>query len=102
MPILTRCRITALVMRGALVPTRPISAIPARPDSGSLTVLPESILYCLADLGRSVDPDGRLALFFPGCLAFAAPAVLFRLKREGYSNCRATATSEGLLVEATR
>ena len=102
MPVLTRCRITVLVIRGALVPTRAGSAIPAPPVSGCLTVSPESILSCLADLGRSVDPGGRLALFFPGCLAFAAPAVLFRLKREGYSNCRATATAEGLLVEATR
>lgn len=45
---------------------------------------------------------GRLALFFPDCAAAAAPFVMFRLKREGFSGCRASATREGLLVDALR
>ena len=45
---------------------------------------------------------GRGALFFPDCAAAAAPFVLFRLKREGYSGCRASAVREGLLVDALR
>ena len=45
---------------------------------------------------------GRVALFFPDCAAVAAPFVLFRLKREGYSGCHASATREGLLVDALR
>ncbi|HEX8961148.1 MAG TPA: hypothetical protein VF775_06220 [Geobacteraceae bacterium] len=107
MSILTRCYVTAIVIRAALVPRRPCSTTPAGPDaggafSGCRTAPPESIPCCLADLGRAVGAEGRLALFFPGCLVFAAPALLFRLKREGYSNGRATVTTEGLLVEATR
>jgi hypothetical protein len=55
-----------------------------------------------ADLSRSLGPDGRLSFRIPGCAAAAAPFVLFRLKRSGFSDCRATATKEGLLVEARR
>jgi hypothetical protein len=106
MSMLTRCYITALVMWGALVPSRSGGA--ARlPDTGAvppgyLPVPPQDASRCLADLGRAAGADGRLALFFPGCLAPAAPAILFRLKREGFSGCRVTATADGLLVDATR
>lgn len=62
----------------------------------------EKIAVYLAELDRAVGNDGKLALFFPGCTAVAAPVLLFRLKREGYSACRATATDEGLLVDASR
>jgi hypothetical protein len=48
------------------------------------------------------ESGGRLALFFPDCAAAAAPFVMFRLKREGFSGCRASATREGLLIDALR
>ena len=53
-------------------------------------------------LEGAVGSGGRGALFFSDCAAMAAPFVLFRLKRGGYSGCRATATREGLLVDALR
>lgn len=62
----------------------------------------EDIAVYLAELDRAVGNDGKLSLFFPGCTAVAAPFLLFRLKREGYSACRATATGDGLLVDARR
>ncbi|HEY6872996.1 MAG TPA: hypothetical protein VI298_09765 [Geobacteraceae bacterium] len=107
MSLLTRCYITALVIRGALVPFRSRADLPGVPGSegapaGYRPVPLAEIASYLADLGRTVNADGSLKLFFPGCLALAAPALLFRLKREGYSNCRATATTDGLLVDATR
>jgi hypothetical protein len=55
-----------------------------------------------ADLERVTGPDGKLLLRIPGCGAPAAPFVLFRLKRAGYSDCRAIATPDGLQVEAIR
>lgn len=101
--MLTRCYITALVIFRALVPSRPGQVPPgAAVPSGYCTVPPGEVGLCLGDLSRAVGKDGRLALFFPCCGAAAAPFVLFRLKRQGYSNCRATVTGDGMLVEGTR
>jgi hypothetical protein len=69
---------------------------------GYTPVPPEAIPLYLAGLNSAVRSDGNLALFFPGCAAVAAPFLLFRLKREGYSGCRAIATKDGLLVDARR
>jgi len=69
---------------------------------GYTPVPPEAISLYLAGLDSAVGGDGKLALFFPDCAALAAPFLLFRLKREGYSGCRAMATKGGLLVDATR
>lgn len=99
--------ITALVIFRSLVPSRAENFSPGPAETmagppGYLSIPPEEIARFLADLGRALGKEGKLAFFFPGCRALAAPFVLFRLKREGYSNCRAAATPEGLLVEATR
>ena len=51
---------------------------------------------------RPLDSRGELRLFFPGCLAIAAPFVLFRLKREGFSSCSVQASGEGLQVRGRR
>lgn len=51
---------------------------------------------------RPLNSQGELRLFFPGCLAIAAPFVLFRLKREGFSRCSVQASSEGLQVRGWR
>jgi hypothetical protein len=100
-----RFYITALVILRSLMPLRSghvPSGVAAVAASGYLPVPPEEISWYLANLGRVVGVDGKLALFFPGCRAPAAPFVLYRLKREGYSGCTATATPDGLLVKAAR
>lgn len=51
---------------------------------------------------RFLDPRGQFSIFFPGCLAIAAPFVLFRLKRKGYSRCSAQASQQGLHVRGRR
>jgi hypothetical protein len=51
---------------------------------------------------RFFDAQGRLFLFFPGCLAIGAPFVLFRMKREGFSNCSVQGSKEGLFVRGRR
>ena len=53
-------------------------------------------------MGRLLDSRGELRLFFPGCLAIAAPVILFRLKREGFSRCSVEASPQGLLVRGWR
>jgi hypothetical protein len=65
-------------------------------------VSPGDVSFAPADLERATGPDGTLTLRMPRCAAPAAPFVLFRLKRSGFSDCRAIATKEGLLVEARR
>ena len=62
----------------------------------------EEIGYYLADLHRGVDPDGGLALQFCGCFAVAAPFLLYRLKKSGFSGCRVSMNNEGLLLSAHR
>lgn len=53
-------------------------------------------------LGRLLDSRGELRLFFPRCLAIAAPVLLFRLKREGFSRCSVAVSDQGLLVRGRR
>ena len=54
------------------------------------------------ELQRFLDPAGELEVFFPGCLAIGAAFVLFRLKRQGFSNCSVRASEEGLQVRGRR
>ena len=53
-------------------------------------------------MGRLLNSRGELRLFFPNCLAIAAPVLLFRLKREGFSRCFVEASDRGLLVRGMR
>ncbi len=102
----SRFAITLLVIVRSLFPTSrraPLTGCSVRnAPAGYTQVPPEDIPLYLADFGRAAGNDGKLALFFPGCATLAAPFLLFRLKREGYSGCRAIATGDGLLIEAIR
>jgi hypothetical protein len=51
---------------------------------------------------RFLDEKGELRVIFAGCLGLAAPFVLFRLKRQGFSRCVVRVTEAGLYVEARR
>lgn len=51
---------------------------------------------------RLLNSQGELRLFFPDCLAIAAPVLLFRLKREGFSRCSVEASEQGLLLRGRR
>jgi len=53
-------------------------------------------------MGPLVNDRGEIRLCFPGCFALAAPALLFRLKREGFSACTVRTTDRGLLVQGRR
>ena len=102
-----RIYLTALVIGYALFPPSPGTAgynrkAATEPSSEDIAVRSDNVCFYLADLNRAINPQGELRLLFPGCLALAAPLLLFRLKREGFSNCRALMTAEGLLLCATR
>ena len=100
-----RLLITARVALYALLPPRKrTTPSPILITSSTLPteVSSQALRWALADLSQHVRTDGTLALFFPGCLAPAAPFLLFHLKRRGFSSCRATTAPGGLLLAATR
>jgi hypothetical protein len=109
MNMLRKLHVTALIMLYALFPPRnnngglsetAVDDSPSPP--GCMSVPAGHIPYYLADLNRTVNPRGEIHLFFPGCLPLAAPCLLFRLKREGYSRCRAIVSEGGLQLHAAR
>ena len=55
-----------------------------------------------AGMDRFLDDSGELRVFFPRCLPIAAPFLMFRLKREGFSRCTVRASDRGLYVQGRR
>ena len=99
--------ITLLVIFQAMFPCRsgsaPLEADDMlHPSDLPRTVPSAAVARYLGNLGEVARRDGGLALFFPGCRAPAAPFLLFRLKREGFSNCTAAAGADGLRLNADR
>lgn len=88
---------TLQLMLFALLPGQRGAALPV--EAGEETrCAPRQI----RGMRRFLDPLGELHVFFPGCLAIGAPFVLYRLKREGFSNCRVQASPQGLRVQGRR
>ena len=56
----------------------------------------------LLDPDISGFPVETVRLFFPDTYALAAPFLLFRMKRRGFSSSRVTLENGGLLLTATR
>jgi hypothetical protein len=102
-----RVYLSALVTGNALFPPCRESGEQHTADQPALqtphvALTREDISCYLRDFNRTADRQGEIKILFHGCLAFAAPALLFRLKRSGFSNCRVIMTKEGLLLCATR
>jgi len=99
--------LTAIIISYALFPPRPESVRDNSKSvdqfsSGFKEVRGNNIRFYMADLNRAIDGDGELKLLFPGCFVLAAPVLLYRLKRNGFSNGRVICTAQGLLLTATR
>ena len=82
----------------ALLPPQKSAAAP--PDDAELRRLAPREL--LGGMDRFLDGRGEFRVVFIGCLPVAAPFVLFRLKREGYSRCSARSSAEGLYLQGRR
>ncbi|QSV46518.1 hypothetical protein [Geobacter benzoatilyticus] len=103
-------RLFAIVAANALFPRTQTGGAPgwnaarqhAPGPQGFSPVEPGDIPGILADPSRAVNDDGVLALFFSGCPAAAAPFLLFRLKRMGYSRCCVQVVPGGLTLAARR
>jgi hypothetical protein len=99
--------LTLLVISYSIFPPSPENGrcnhrAASEPSSRDVAVRGDDIRFYLADLNRAINGEGELNLSFPGCFAWAAPFLLFRLKRNGFSNGRVVSTAEGLLLTATR
>lgn len=86
-------------------PERPAAARPGAVAAGHAG--PAGALRCTprqirGGMGRLLDSGGELRILFPRCLAIAAPVLLFRLKREGFSGCSVRVWDRGLLVRGRR
>ena len=68
----------------------------------SVAATTEEIKFFMGDLNRAVDRQGGLTLQFTDCLTIAAPFILFRLKRMGFSNSRVLIKGKGFMVTANR
>ena len=64
-----------------------------------LTISPQQSRACIGALSHC---NHSLNLLFSHAFSIAAPFLLFRLKRLGYSNCHVVVLSDGLLVSADR
>jgi hypothetical protein len=97
---------TAQLMLSALLP--PVAAKTAAPKATVCAPREVEGARCCAPgqirggRDRHLNSEGELRLFFPDCLAVAAPLVLFRLKREGFSRCSVKVSAQGLLVRGRR
>lgn len=103
---LRRLHATITLARYALSPPA-ISAnrserVPACNGTGPYTINPDEIAIALASIPCFADRDGSLSILFRDVSSLAAPFLLFRLKRTGFSACRVVQEERGLLMTARR
>jgi hypothetical protein len=80
---------------------RPATLKPSRPGF-YLTVSPDEIHSFFTDPGETYDSHKSITIFIPEVLPLTAPFLLFYLKRNGFSGCRAEVANGGLIVHASR
>ncbi|HEX9022946.1 MAG TPA: hypothetical protein VF799_03810 [Geobacteraceae bacterium] len=107
MNICRRSYFSLLVAANALFPPRPggsgdMGRGATAPSPEYLALTAADVRFYLADLDRALNRRQELRLHFPGCFALVAPFLLFRLKRWGFSNCRALKSAQGLFLAASR
>jgi len=78
------------------------TALSENNQSANLTHVSRTGSAIFPDPGCTAGADGTRSLFFPYGMPIAAPFILFRLKRSGFSGCRVTVTDGGLMVTASR
>lgn len=89
-------RTTILAIRLSIWPQKNDTLAPTSRRNASSTP------YLLNNLAGNLDNKGTLDVKIPGCHLLAAPFILFRLKREGFSDCQAIHENGGLTIRARR
>ena len=103
MRIIARLSVTLRLIRTSLFPADGIGIQVTRTSpSSSRALLPASLFVCCANPRQFADSTGEFDLFVPGAFMPAAPFVLFRLKRWGFSGCRVEVEGGGLRLVARR
>ena len=99
----TRLSLTLRLILLSLVPAvaHGLTLAPS-PIPDSSTMSPEELMFCLRNPERVAGLTEGRAFRVPGVFPQAAPFVLFRLKRWGFSGCRVTVHQDGLCIEARR
>jgi len=90
---------TLALMLFALLPTKEGAATVPRGADGVRRLEPRELR---GGMDRYLDEGGEFVVFFPGCRALAAPFVMFRLKRTGFSRCLVEEADGGLWVRGRR
>jgi len=65
-------------------------------------ILPGEIATVMAAFSAATTRDNRITIVFLAARSVAAPFLLFRLKRSGYSGCEVAVLPHGLLLTARR
>lgn len=100
---INKLRATLLLIKGALFPVNRNGACFSPAANGSRTYIsPEAFSSALAEINSLLRPDSTLELHFDGALFPAAPFILYRLKSDGFSDCRAAMTPHGILLTGRR
>lgn len=106
MDMAKRLRTTVTIIVHALFPSRNKARLAKHelchgaPDCRPVT--PDDIPFFMANPDCAVNGNGELTLFFPDCISLAAPFLLMRLKRAGFSRCRAVIEYGGIVLSARR
>lgn len=100
---INRIYATLLLIRHSFVPANRNECCPLLPASGTmLRVSPAAFAALLPAIDCYLQPDGRLGLLFEEACAPAAPFLLYHLKRNGFSDCKAVITADGIILTARR
>jgi hypothetical protein len=93
---------TLLLIRCSLFPAGAKGGPVPPPTAGTTRIPPAAFAAVVGSLENYLQADGTLQLLFAGAAAPAAPFLLFRLKRSGYSACCAAATPDGIHLSGRR
>lgn len=104
MRYIARLSVTFRLIRHALSPAVALDHLPVIPACLDLPWItsPDVLFFLFRSSGLFLGFADGCTFFVPGAFSLAAPFVLFRLKRWGYSGCRVSANPEGLRIEARR
>lgn len=94
-----RLQATFVAVRYAIFPAPKSSVTRILPTE---TINLESIKPLLSRLDDQLLPDGTLRFQLSDALPITAPFLLYRLKSDGFSACRATVADNGILITAQR
>jgi hypothetical protein len=97
-----RLSVTLRLILLSLVPALSRGCSPLILTDSYHSVSSDELLFCLCAPDFQTGFTTGRSLTVPGALAPAAPFVLFRLKRWGYSGCRVSADQNGLRIEVRR